>query len=300
MQPIAATADFDWASLLAAWPTAAFLLDRDGTVLSHGGGEASLHGWLPADARGGNFFVDIIPRGEVSELGGAFHAAMDDDDMGMDLSLGWHLEAGDKRVDVRLRLRKVQSRDQTLCIATVEDDTRLQTAESALAAALGEAREQQHADPVTGLWGRRQFDFVLPVELRRAHRYGIGTTLLGIDARRDQPNSPRGAKPASLSDVAMRALGGQLQGIFRLSDVLFRFEESRFHVVLCHTDSVGADGALRRVVEATAQVTVPGVPAGQLVLRMAMSTAGTFEVPTHYVRVAQEMLAQVDGELDAA
>jgi len=297
MQPLASAADFDWDSLLAAWPTAAFVLDRDGTVLVHGGGEASLSGWFETDARGTNFFVDIIPGGEVPELGGAFHASMDDDEVPMDLSLGWRLESGDRHLDVRLRLRKVVSEEQTLCIALVEDDTRLQTAESALAAAMGEAREQQHADPVTGLWGRRQFDFVLPVELRRAHRYGIGTTLMAIDARRDGPDGADG--PLALTDIALRALGAQLQGLFRLSDVLFRFEESRFHIVLCHTDSVGADGALRRLVAATAHLTVPGVPAGQLVLRMAMSTSGTFEVPTHYVHVAQTMLAQVDAELDA-
>ena len=185
MQPLVSTADLPWGPLLAAWPTAAFVLDRDGTVLAHGGGEAALHGWLPADARGGNFFVDVIPGDEVPELGGAFHAAMDDEEQPLDLSLSWHLETAERRVDVRLRLRKVEDSGQTLCIATIEDDTRLQTAESALAAAMGEAREQQHADPVTGLWGRRQFDFVLPVELRRGHRYGVGTTLMAIDARWD-------------------------------------------------------------------------------------------------------------------
>ena len=301
MHPLVSTADLPWGTLLAAWPTAAFVLDRDGTVLAHGGGEPALHGWLPADARGGNFFVDVIPGGEVPELGGAFHAAMDDEEQPLDLSLSWHLETAERRVDVRLRLRKVEDGGQTLCIATVEDDTRLQTAESALAAAMGEAREQQHADPVTGLWGRRQFDFVLPVELRRGHRYGVGTTLMAIDARWDLPAPPGGVGgPVALADVALRALGEELQGIFRLSDVLFRFEESRFHIVLCHTDAEGADGALRRLIVATSHLSVPGVPVGQLVLRMAMSTSGTFEQPTHYVHVAQEMLAQVNAELDAA
>lgn len=303
MEPTLPAADLDWSALLGGWPTAAFILDREGTVLAQGGGEGCLRAWLAADVRGLNFFVDLLRGGEVAELGGAFHAAMDEEGLPLDLNLAWHVEVEGRRADIRVRLRKVERSDQPLCIATIEDDTRLQTTESALAAALGEVREQQHNDPVTGLWGRRQFDFLLPIELRRGHRYGVGTTLLGLDARWEIPRPPDGrgvGGVVALSDVALRALGEQLQSVFRLSDVVFRFAPSRFHVVLCHTDAGAADGALRRLVAATAHLTVPGVPAGQLLLRMAMSSSGTFESPTHYVQVSQEMLAQVDAELDAA
>ena len=302
MDRILTPADLDWRAVLAAWPTAAFLLDREGAVLTHGGSEGGLRAWWPADARGRNFFVDVLGGGEVAELGGAFHSAMDDEDRPLDLNLAWHVDLRGRRADVRVRLRKIGGGDQPLCIATIEDDTRLQTAESALAAAMGEVREQQDSDVVTGLWGRRQFDFLLPIELRRGHRYGVGTTLLGIDAGWEIPQPPGGkgvGGTVALQDPALRALGEQLQVVFRLSDVSFRFAPSRFHVILTHTDAGAADGALRRLVSATSHLSVPGVPAGQLLLRMAMSSSGTFEAPAQYVQIAQEMLAQVDAQLDA-
>jgi len=179
---------------------------------------------------------------------------------------------------------------QGVCLAVVEDVTRWKTTERALAAALGEARGSGVHDPATGLFSRRQFDYVLPIELRRAHRYGHPTTLLAIDFVQV------GHPPA---EAAVVALAAELLSVMRQTDIAFRFEPARFHLVLTHTDTQGAALARRRLYEALA----PGLP-GQSgerrpEVRIASASVEPQAGPMDYLARARQLLDEVAAGLAA-
>lgn len=290
---------------LQAWPTAAFLLDPDGRVQAHSAGELALRGWLPEDATGRPFFRDVLPGAEVPELGGAFHAAMDDDEMLLDLAIDWQLGEPGRGLDVTVRLCKVRLDDQTWGLAIVSDLTRVKTAERALAAVFGEARDEGMTDPETGLFGRRQFDFVLPIELRRAARYGYGTAVLAMEVG----TLPVQAREPSASDrlalrVADRPMEGEvlriaaehLHKITRQTDVLFRFEPTRFHVVLTHTDQAGAQLASQRLGGSLRDAGL-FLPERRVVVRMAVVAFGPDTRPGDYQQFCQSALQELDDRL---
>jgi GGDEF domain-containing protein len=290
---------------LQAWPTAAFLLDADGRVHAHSAGEQVLRGWLPEQAMGLEFFREVLLGGQVPELGGAFHAAMDDDEMTLDLAIDWQLGEPGRGRDVTVRLRKVSLEGTTWCLAIISDLTRVKTAERALAAVFGEARDQGMIDPETGLFGRRQFDFVLPIELRRATRYGYGTAVLAMEVG----TLPVHAREPSASDrmalrvadrpmeaETLRIAADHLAKITRQTDVLFHFEPTRFHVVLTHTDQAGAQLASQRL-GASLRDAGLFLPERRVVARMAVVGFGPDTRPGDYQQFCQLVLADLDDRL---
>ena len=290
---------------LQAWPTAAFLIDRDGHVLAHSAGELALRGWLPEDARGQDFFREVLLEAEVPELGGAFHAAMDDDDLALDVAHDWQLGEPGRGLDVLVRLRKVKLDGEAWCLAVVSDITRGKTAERALAAAFGEARDEAMTDPATGVFSRRQFEFVLPIELRRAARYGYGTAVLVVEvgtlpvqSREPSPGDRLALRVADrpVEDKALRTIAQHLIKITRQTDVLFRFEPTRFHVVLTHTDHAGAQLAAQRL-GASLKAAGLFLPELRLVLRMAVMAFTAETRPQDYQQFAHEVLTDLDDRL---
>lgn len=290
---------------LSAWPTAAFLLDREGRVRAHASGAGGLLGWLPDPAIGLDFFSAVLTDGQVSELGGAFLAAMDDENLPLAVDLDWQLAAGGETRDVSVRLRRVGVAGEVWGLAIVEDLTRARTAERALGAAFGESRGDGMTDPATGLFTRRQFDFVLPIELRRATRYGHSTAVLAIDlgtlpsgARQPRAGDGLALRVAdrSLDDAELRGIADYLQAVARQTDVLFHFEPSRFHIVLTHTDSQGAALAAQRLGSGLQAVVLPHADR-RLALRMAVAAFGPELRVGDYAKFGAELLIELEEKL---
>lgn len=278
--------------LVAQWP-GSWLLDADGTVMAHGPLPPALVRHVPADARGTLFFGQIVPVEQTQDLAGTFAVAMEDPETTLDFDQALRLSWGEVGVDLRVRLRRLEGLGAAAALVVLEDDTPRKTAERALAAALGEGTEDILRDAETGLFGLRQFEFLLPIELRRGQRYGTQTSLLGL-----QPQvQVKGQWTEELDGQLLQELGDRVQTALRQTDVVFRLKPRRLHVVLTHTDSDGATVAAQRVHSALAQ---GPLPRGHVVrVRAALVASGTPERSPPAPQWARQMLAEVDALLTA-
>ncbi len=277
--------------LVAQWP-GAWLLDHDGTVIANGPIAPMLARFLPKDPRGLAFFADVLPLEQIDQIAGAFALAMEDPESALDIDEGLRLTLRGTGLDVRARLRRVEGLGAAKALLTLEDNTSRKTTERALAAALGETGDQSLRDAETGLFGQRQFEFLLPIELRRGQRYGIQTTLLAL-----QPEIQRNGqfKPAEPNAALLRELGERVQVALRQTDVVFRLRPDRLHVVLTHTDGPGGEIATQRVHAALAAAPLAD---GRVVrVRAGVVASGTPESPPPAMQWAQQMLADVDALL---
>ncbi len=271
--------------LLQALPGTAYLLDKTGQVLEQNTVDLALRKRLPADSRGQNFFVGVIAGGGTPELGGAFYAAMADAQASLDVDLDWRLSSQGGQ-DVRIRLRKVAATTtgDVLGLAIVEDATRQKTTERALSAAMGEGRDEHMHDPVTRMFSRAQFDFLVPIELRRAQRYGYQTSLLAVDLL-----------PGALSDDALRAATACTISCLRQSDFCFRFSGSRFYVLLTHTDAAGAEIAGQRIGISLHKLL--GQPNSVLGMNHASTTYALAVGQTNFLQASLNLLKEVERKL---
>ena len=274
--------------LVAQWP-GAWLLDQEGTVIAHGPVPPLLARSLHRDARGKTFFGDVLPSDAAQRLAGTFTVAMEDPDTILDLDEALRITLGGVAMDVRVRLRRVEDLGAATALAVIEDDTPRKTMERALAAALGETGDQSLRDVETGLFGLRQFEFLLPIELRRGQRYGIQTTLLGL-----QPEiEVQGKFTAAAVDAAiLRELGERVQTALRQTDVVFRLKPNRLHVVLTHTDGAGGEVASQRV--HTAMALAPLADGRAVRMRAGIVASGAPESPPPPVLWARQMLKDVE------
>lgn len=273
--------------LVTQWP-GAWLLDREGHVIAHGPMAPSLTRALKPDARGLAFFADVLPAQQAPRLADTFAVAMDDPETVLDLDEAVRLTLAGHASDVRARLRRVEGLGAATALAVVDDDTSRKTLERALGTALGETGDQSLRDAETGLFGVRQFEFLLPIELRRGQRYGIQTTLLGLHPELEHD----GAFSANdVNGAVLRELGERVQAALRQTDVVFRLKAKRLHVVLTHTDGDGGKVATQRVHEALA-----GAPLGdgrKVRVRAAIVASGTMN-PAAPGLWAREMLKDVE------
>ena len=279
----------DTQRLVTQWPGAC-LLDATGTVVAHGPLPGALARLAPTGATGRALLTDVLggAPSALTHVWGTWrqgHAATL-----LDLEESVRVPVGRLAIDVRVHLRSLAGVEGAVALALVTDDTARKTTERALAAALGDGGDATMLDPETGLYGRRQFDFLLPIELRRGQRYGLQTTLLGVQPEllTDGVWSSEAVTPALLRELADR-----IQRSLRQTDVIFHLRLHRLHVVLTHTDAEGAQVAAQRVhgaLAAQAGTSLRG--------RVAMSASGTPTSPPPALAWAREMLAEVDQLLD--
>ncbi len=278
--------------LVSQWP-GAWLLDQEGTVIAHGPVLAALARAVSKDARGKAFFGEVLPPDEASRLAGTFAVAMDDPDTVLDLDEAMRLTLAGVATDVRARLRRMEGLGAAAALVVLEDDTSRKTLERALAAALGETGDQSLRDVETGLFGLRQFEFLLPIELRSGQRYGIQTTLLGL-----RPEVEVGGvfSAAHVDAAVLRELGERVQGALRQTDVVFRLKSKHLHAVLTHTDGPGGEVASQRVHEALALA--PLADGRAVRVRAGIVASGTPDTPPPAVVWARQMLKDVENLLN--
>lgn len=114
--------------------------------------------------------------------------------------------------------------------------------------------ESRH-DPLTGLANRRQFDSLLMLELQRARREELATSLLMIDiddfkSFNDQFGHPAGDE--CLVSVA-KALN---RAIYRPADLVARYGGEEFVVILPDTSEEGAKNIAERIRSFIAQLSI--------------------------------------------
>ena len=274
--------------LVAQWP-GAWLLDQEGVVIAHGPLPPMLARVLTKDERGKVFFGGIVPSEQAPRLAGTFRVAMEHADTVLDLDEGLRLTVAGVPMDVRIRLRRVDGLGAATALAVLEDDTSRKTLERALAAALGETGDHSLRDVETGLFGLRQFEFLLPIELRRGQRYGIQTTLLGL---RPEVAGQDAFSAAPVDAAVLRELGERVQNALRQTDVVFRLKPKHLHVVLTHTDAAGGEVASHRVHEALAAA--PLADGRQVRVQAEIVASGTPDAPPQAMAWARQMLKDVD------
>ena len=277
--------------LVAQWP-GAWLLDHEGTVIAHGPVPPTLARALRGDLRGKAFFGEVLPRDQAPRLADTFAVAMEHADTVLDLDEALRLTLAGLGMDVRARLRRLEGLGAATALVVLEDDTSRKTLERALSAALGETGDQSLRDPETGLFGLRQFEFLLPIELRRGQRYGIQTALLGLAPE----VAVNGVFSASHVDAAiLRELGERVQTALRQTDVVFRFKPRHLHVVLTHTDAPGGEIASQRVHAALASG--PLADGRPVRVRASVIASGTPESPPPPMQWARQMLKDAESLL---
>lgn len=284
------------ARLVTQWP-GAWLLDADGRVLTQGPAPGALASCIGADAGGRLLLEEVLgyPAGGRLAQQLATFLRQRAQNAGaapvLDAEEALRLRFGRVTVDVRIRLRGLSGLAAAI-LATVEDDTARKTTERALTAALGDGGDAAMFDAETGLYGRRQLDFLLPIELRRGQRYGLQTTLLGI-----RPEVGVAGQSGEVTSAILRELGHRIQAALRQTDVVFHLRPGSLHVVLTHTDADAAQVAAQRVHAALAAA--PLEDGRQVRARVAMAASGTPDSPPPALAWARELLAEVDRLLTA-
>ena len=100
-------------------------------------------------------------------------------------------------------------------------------------------------DPVTQTFTRKFLDYLLPREVHRANNEGAPLTFCMIVLESYERTAVRHGFEAAQQVLA--AVGKILKSNFRGSDVVVRYDEPRFLVVLTDTDASQSEPALRRL-----------------------------------------------------
>jgi diguanylate cyclase (GGDEF)-like protein len=153
--------------------------------------------------------------------------------------------------EVRVRLRRILLDNEAYALLLVDDNERVKRTERALAAALGEAKDQAVRDPLTGLFNRRHVEWVLPAELNRAERLDSALSLMVIDLDHFKVVNDRYGHP--MGDRVLVELARLLNRVLRVGDTCARIGGEEFCVILPHSDTPAAMRAadrLHRVIRA--------------------------------------------------
>jgi diguanylate cyclase (GGDEF)-like protein len=177
--------------------------------------------------------------------------------------------------------------------ARIVEGIRLQLANAALAAQLGQAlaamAEQAATDALTGLPNRRSLDQALAAQLAMAQREGRPFSVLMLDL--DHFKAVNDTHGHGVGDAVLRAFAQRIQGQLRRSDVCFRYGGEEFVVVLAGTASeVALDTAERLRLAVAGAPLVPGVAV----------TVSVGSASWHEGEDAAALLARADTALYAA
>lgn len=150
-------------------------------------------------------------------------------------------------------------------------------------------------DPLTGALNRRCLDEVVTREVARAERYGSSLTFLKIQVANleEVGRRPHGATREEL----LKTVAGLLKENLRPTDVLVRFDEDHFMVVMSETSKHGALVAVRRLLECVDALNLasdgqPGYPLelsyGLADYRKGIDVRDVLAAADHSVRLYQE------------
>lgn len=175
----------------------------------------------------------------------------------------------------------------------VVEGIRLQLANAALAAQLGEAlaamQQQAATDGLTGLPNRRSLDALMDAQLAMAQREGRPFSVLMLDL--DHFKAVNDTHGHAVGDAALRGFAQRIQGQLRRSDVCARYGGEEFCVVLPGTAAALALDTGERL-----RLAVAGAP-------LAPGVAVTVSVGTATWRTGDDaatLIARADAALYAA
>jgi diguanylate cyclase (GGDEF)-like protein len=100
-------------------------------------------------------------------------------------------------------------------------------------------------DPLTGLINRREFERLFSLELIRARRAGMPTTLVAIDLDHFKRVNDEFGHP--VGDVLLQQVGQRLLGLLRPYDVLARYGGEEFMLLLPDTEQAAAMAATEKL-----------------------------------------------------
>jgi 3-oxoacyl-[acyl-carrier-protein] synthase II len=165
-----------------------------------------------------------------------------------------------------------------------------------LIVAAKESDTMMSVDRLTGLFNRRYFDTRIESEVSRSNRYGhsIALVLLDIDCFDDRINS----YGLITRDIVLKEIGAVLLQTARQTEVVVRFDEDRFGVIMPECDHEQSFRFAERVRKAIA-VSAFGKDAGlDITLTMSIGVAALREEATveKLVERAEQVLSQAKND----
>ena len=156
----------------------------------------------------------------------------------------------------RLRVRGLTRRKAELVRLVGERTRQLEEANQRLEQANRALRRLSSLDGLTGIANRRQFDEVLDLEWRRAHRGEMPVSLLMIDI--DHFKTFNDAHGHQRGDDYLKAIAAALRdGLNRPGDLVARYGGEEFTVILPATDEEGTLSCAERLREAVIALSLP-------------------------------------------
>ncbi|HEY7574862.1 MAG TPA: two-component regulator propeller domain-containing protein [Thermoanaerobaculia bacterium] len=156
----------------------------------------------------------------------------------------------------RLRIQNLTHRKAELVRLVGERTRQLEEANTRLEQANRALRRLSSQDGLTGIANRRQFDEVLDLEWRRAHRAESPISLLMIDI--DHFKAFNDAHGHQRGDDYLKAVAAALRdGLNRPGDLVARYGGEEFVVVLPGTDETGANACSERLRESVGAIEIP-------------------------------------------
>ena len=156
----------------------------------------------------------------------------------------------------RLRVQGLTRRKAELVRLVGERTRQLEEANQRLEHANRALRRLSSQDGLTGIANRRQFDEVLDLEWRRAHRAEAPISLLMIDI--DHFKAFNDAHGHQRGDDYLKAVAAALRdGLNRPGDVVARYGGEEFVVILPATDDAGANACAERLRSSVLALEIP-------------------------------------------
>lgn len=111
-------------------------------------------------------------------------------------------------------------------------------------------------DLLTGVAHRRQGEYLLELEVRRARRYQLPLSLIVFDI--DRLKAVNDQFGHAVGDAAVRAVADSVQRALRNSDALVRAAGGEFQVIAPHTSAIDALKMAEKIRQAVASTDIPG------------------------------------------
>ncbi len=131
--------------------------------------------------------------------------------------------------------------------------------------------EQANFDSLTGVWARPWFEKMLEEETRRASRYRHPLTLCLLDL--DGFTSTNEVFGRQHGDDILKRFSRLLRGTIRFTDLLGCYDNDEFSILLPHTDLLGAEKFISRMLAISLEHLDTSFSAGVTTFRVGESKA---------------------------